>query len=135
MAAISERSNATFGRAHVACLVGDIPRATGTFTLSGASIVTMVQAANLTECDYIALGDALHAAGRWRIFRQREMGARSVTVRNIAGQDSAQMLLPSTTMWFRQSRLIEPISLSAYGFCQGLEGADRTSAIPIPATL
>ena len=34
----------------------------------------------------------------------------------------------------RQSRLIEPISLSAYGFCHGLDGADRTAPIPMPAT-
>jgi hypothetical protein len=53
----------------------------------------MVQAADLPECDHVTLGDVLYASGRWRIFRQREMGPRSVIVRKIAGQNSAQMLL------------------------------------------
>jgi len=38
-------------------------------------------------------------------------------------------------MWFRQSRLTEPISLSAYGFCHGQDGPDSTSSIRMPATL
>ena len=62
-------------------------------TSGGASFVAVVQAADFSESDHIALGDALHASGRGRIFRQREMGSRSVIVRTIAGQDSAQMLL------------------------------------------
>jgi hypothetical protein len=53
----------------------------------------MVSAADFPDCDHVTLGDALHAAGRWRIFRQREMSPGSVVVRKIAGQNSAQMLL------------------------------------------
>jgi hypothetical protein len=53
----------------------------------------MVQAADFPECDHVTLGDALHAARRWRVFRQREMRSRSVIVRNIDGQESVQMLL------------------------------------------
>ena len=53
----------------------------------------MVQAADFPECDHVTLIDAMHASGRWRVFRQREMRARFVIVRKIAGQDSAQMLL------------------------------------------
>jgi hypothetical protein len=53
----------------------------------------MVQAADFPERDHVTLGDVLHASGRWRIFLQREMCARFVIVRKIAGQDSAQMLL------------------------------------------
>src|SRR5204863_8025662 len=62
-------------------------------TSGGASFVTMVQTADFPECDHVTLGDVLHASGRWRVFRQREMRARSVIIRKIAGQDSAQMLL------------------------------------------
>ena len=62
-------------------------------TSGGASFVTMVQAADCPECDHVTLGDALHASGRWRVFRQREMRARSAIIRKIAGQNSAQMLL------------------------------------------
>ena len=50
-----------------------------------ASFVPMVQAADFAECDHVTLGGALHASGRRRIFRQREMSPRSVIVRKIAG--------------------------------------------------
>ena len=62
-------------------------------TSGGTSFVTVVQAVDFPECDYVTLGYVLHASGRWRVFRQREMRARSVIIRKIAGQDSAQMLL------------------------------------------
>ena len=71
----------------------DMHGAADEVTSGGASFVPMVQAADFPECDHVTLGDALHASGRWCIFRQREMSPRSVIVRNIAGQNSAQMLL------------------------------------------
>ena len=58
-----------------------------------ASFIPMVQAPDFPEGDHVTLGDALHASGRWRILRQREMSPRPVIVRKIAGQNSAQMLL------------------------------------------
>ena len=86
-----ERSDGTCVWAHVSN--SDAHGAADEVTSGGASFVTMVQAADFPECDHVTLGDALHASGRWRVFRQREMRARSVIVRKIAGQDSAQMLL------------------------------------------
>jgi hypothetical protein len=62
-------------------------------TSGGASFVTVVQATDFPEGDHVTLSDALYTSGRWRVLRQREMRSRSVIVRNIAGQDSAQMLL------------------------------------------
>ena len=62
-------------------------------TSGGASFVPVMQAADLPESDHVPLGDTLHASGRWRVFRQREMRSRSVIVRKIVGQDSAQVLL------------------------------------------
>jgi hypothetical protein len=62
-------------------------------TSGGASFVTVVQTADFPKCDHVALGDALHASGRWRVFRQCEMRSRSMIVRNVAGEDSAQMPL------------------------------------------
>jgi hypothetical protein len=62
-------------------------------TSGGASLVTMVQAADFPECDHVTLGHALHTSGRWRVFRQREMCARSMIVRRIARKDSAQVTL------------------------------------------
>ena len=53
----------------------------------------MVQAADFPECNHVTLGDGLHASGRWRIFPEGEMGSRSMIVRKIADQESAQMLL------------------------------------------
>jgi hypothetical protein len=43
-------------------------------TSGGASFVAVVQAADFRECHEVTLGDVLHASGRWRVFRQREMG-------------------------------------------------------------
>ena len=67
---------------HLHC---DLHGAADEVTSGGASFVTVVQAADFPECDHvITLGDALHASGRWRVFRQREMRARSVIIRKIA---------------------------------------------------
>ena len=71
----------------------DVRGAVDDVTSGGASFVTVMQAADFPKCDYITLGDALHASGHWRVFRQREFRARSVIVRKVAGQDSAQMRL------------------------------------------
>ncbi len=65
--------------------VAHLPQPTSTAqptnSSGGASLVTVVQAADFPECDYVTLGDAPHASGRWRVFRQREMSTRSVIVR------------------------------------------------------
>src|SRR5215204_146690 len=71
----------------------DVHDAADEVTSGGASFVPVVQAADFPESDHVPLGDTLHASGRWRVFRQREMRSRSVIVRKIASQDSAQMLL------------------------------------------
>jgi hypothetical protein len=84
------RSEAPCVRAHVSCR--DVHRAADEVTSGGASFVTVVQAADFSECDHITLGDALHGSRRCRVFRQREVRARSVIVRTIARQDSTQML-------------------------------------------
>jgi hypothetical protein len=62
-------------------------------TSGSASFVAVVQAADFPDSDHLTLGDTLHTSGRGRVFRQRQMGSRSVIVRTIAGQDAAQMLL------------------------------------------
>lgn len=85
------RSEAACVPPHVSCI--DVHRAADEVTSRGASFVTVVQAADFPECDHVTLGEALHASRRWRFFRQREMSSRSVIVRKIALQDSAQMLL------------------------------------------
>jgi hypothetical protein len=91
MAGVRERSDGTCVRVarHLHCDVFGAADVTS----GGASFVTVVQAADFPECDHVALADALHASRRGRVFRQREMSSRSVIVRNISGQDSAQMLL------------------------------------------
>ena len=71
----------------------DVRGALDDVTSGGASFVTVMQAADFPKREHVTLGEALHASGRWRVFRQRQMSARSVIVRQIGGQDSAQMLL------------------------------------------
>src|SRR5215468_2139727 len=57
------------------------------------------------------------------------MSPRSVVVSEIGTQSSLRCLALRITQWSRQSLRIEPISRSAYGFCQGLRGAVSTSSI------
>ena len=61
----------------------DVRDAVDDITSGGASFVTVMQAADFPKRDHVTLGDALHASGRWRVFRQREMRARSVIVRKV----------------------------------------------------
>ncbi len=72
----------------------------------------MVQAADFPECDHVTLGDALHASGRWRIFRQREMSPRSVIVRKIAGQNSPQMLLAEHLSFAKTPSASVPVDIA-----------------------
>lgn len=71
----------------------DVHGAAEHVTSGSASFVAMVQTADFPDSDHLTLGDTLYTSGRWRVFRQREMSPRSVIVRKIAGQNSAQMLL------------------------------------------
>jgi hypothetical protein len=60
-----------------------------------ASFVTMVQTADFRESDHVALGHALNASRRWRVFRQRlETGTGRVTVhgRTVSPDPAAQVL-------------------------------------------
>ena len=56
----------------------DVHGAADEVTSGGASFVPVVQAADFPESDHVPLGDTLHASGRWRVFRQRQMCSRSV---------------------------------------------------------
>ena len=63
------------------------------------------------------------------ILVEREVSAGPVIVREIAGQDAAQVPVAKDEDMIETSRRIEPIRRSAKGFCHGLCGAVRTSAM------
>jgi hypothetical protein len=77
-----------------------------------ASLVTVVQAADFRERDRAAFVRSLHAAWRRRVFRQGEMGPRSVIVENISGERAPQMRL------IEDDHVIE--ALAAHGTDQAL---------------
>jgi hypothetical protein len=96
--------------------------------------VAMMQAADFGNLDD-------HAEFRWLdwpsvrcIFVERQVSSRPVIVGEVAGQDGRRWRSPRTRTWSRHSRRIEPMSLSAKGFCHGLWGAVSTSRIPMPST-
>jgi hypothetical protein len=50
-------------------LHGDVQGAADEVPSGGASLVTVVQAADFWNCDHVTLGDGLQASGPWRVFR------------------------------------------------------------------
>jgi hypothetical protein len=94
----------------------------------------VVQAANFRERDHAAFFWRLHAAWRGRVFRHGEMGPRSVIVEDISGERAPQMRL------VEDDHVVE--TLAANGsyqslrirFCQGLDGLEMTSEMPMLAT-
>ena len=94
----------------------------------------MVEAADFRKCDHITVGDGLHAARRRRVFRQREVGPCLVIVGDISAERVPQMRL------VEDDDVIETLAANGadqaldVGFCQGLDGAERTSRMPIVAT-
>ena len=69
-----------------------------------------------------------------RILLEREVSSRPVIVREVARQDTAQVAFAQDEDVIEDSRRIEPMSRSAKGFCHGLDGAVRISAIPMAFT-
>ena len=65
----------------------------------------------------------------WRILLEREVSPRLVIVEKVAGQEASQMAFAQD-----EDMIQALMSRSAKGFCQGLWGAIRTSAIPMPFT-
>ena len=56
---------------------------------------------------------------------------RPIVVVDVLRQHLGQMLFaPTTTTWSRHSHRIEPITRSAYAFCQGERGAITASRMP-----
>jgi len=59
-----------------------------------------------------------------RILVQGQVCSAFVVIAGVGRKDPAQMTLAEETVWSRHYSLrIEPISLSAYPFCQGDRGA------------
>ena len=86
----------------------------------------MVQTAdfsNLQEPAHLRELDGPDVGG---ILVEREVGVSLVIVREVTGQDAAQV------SFAEDENMIQ--TLSAKGFCHGLRGAVRTPQIPIPLT-
>ena len=92
----------------------------------------MVEATDFTNRDDPTELRRLNWPAVGRILFERQVSARSVVVREVASQGTAQVLFAKDDDVFRHSRRMEPMSRSAKGFCHGLWGAVRTSPTALP---
>ena len=68
------------------------------------------------------------------ILVQGEMGARLVVVAEVPGQDAVEVSLAEDQHVIQAFAPDRAVSRSANGFCHGLCGAVRISAMPMPFT-
>jgi hypothetical protein len=90
-----------------------------------------MQAGDLREGDDLSASASLDRARVGTILVKRKMGAVSVVVVDVRGEDAAQMALVEDHDVVETPRRIEPITCSTYAFCQDERGAAMTSVIPI----
>ena len=69
------------------------------------------------------LADPLDRPTARRILVQRQVRSAFVVIAGVGRSDPAQMALAEDNRMIKHSLRIEPISLSAYPFCQGDRGA------------
>jgi hypothetical protein len=93
----------------------------------------MVQATHFGERHDGPFGRRVDTSRRGRVFLKREMGSRPMIVGKVSSQHATQMPLAQNDDVVQTSRRRDPISRSANGFCQGLDGAAITSVMPMPA--
>lgn len=93
-----------------------------------------MQAADRRDRDDGALRRRLHASCRWRVFLYGEMGSSAMIVGDVRGQEPSQM--PPA----EDDHVVETLAPHGsdaplrVGICQGLDGLDSTSPMPMPAT-
>jgi hypothetical protein len=101
--------------------------------LGGAPLVPVMEAADLGDRDDVTPRRRLRRSRMRRVFGQRQMRPGPMIVREVSCQHAAQMPLAEDDDVI-QTLAADPISRSTYGFCHGLDGAETTSVIPMPAT-
>ena len=94
----------------------------------------MMEAADFGNRDDRAELRRLDASSVGGILVEREVSPCAVIVREVPGQDTAQVAFAQhEDMIEALARRIDPMSRSAKGFSQGLWGAVRTSVMPMPS--
>jgi hypothetical protein len=94
----------------------------------------MMQSAHFRERDDATLRRRLNASWRRSVLLQGEMCSRPMIIGKIRGQQTSQMALAEDDDVVQTLALMDPINLSAYGFCHGLDGAEITSPMSMLAT-
>lgn len=97
-------------------------------------LVPMMQAADLRKCDDLPAADRLNRPPVGCVFAQRQMRTGSMVVIEVRAENPPQVPFVETITWSKQSRLMDPITLSTNVFCQGDRGAVSTSSMPIAFT-
>ena len=101
--------------------------------LGGVPFVAMMEPADFGPRDDTTGTGRLDGARLGRVLAEREVRSRPLVVHD-ARSTRRRCCSLKTITWSRHSRRIDPINLSAYEFCQGLNGLDITSPMPMPAT-
>jgi hypothetical protein len=99
--------------------------------LCGSTDVSMVKATDFGNLKDPAELRSLDRPCVGCIFVEREVSARPVIVREVARQDATQVAFAQDEDVIQA---LEPLRRSTKGFCHGLQGAVRISAIPMPFT-
>ena len=96
--------------------------------------VSMMQTADFGNRDDPAEFRRLNWPSVGCVLVKREVSARLVIVPEVAGQNAAEVAFAQHADMIEALAATEAMRRSATGFCRGLEGAVRTSRIPIPFT-
>ena len=115
--------------------VGSAVRRPGDAGLGRPSDVSMMQPTDFGNRHDRAQRRPLDGPPVWRVLVEREVSAGAVIIREVAGQDAAQVPLAEhkdMVQTLTAHRADEPLR---EGVCHGLWGAVRISSIPMPFTL
>jgi hypothetical protein len=86
-------SRLALARSHTHGGALDRPAQATRVTSGGASFVAVEQTADFRERNHTTFSRTLHTSPCGRIFREGEMGPRSVIVRNVSGEHAPQVRL------------------------------------------
>jgi len=97
-------------------------------------LVPVVKSANFGEHHHATVRRRVDASWRGRVFLEGEVGSRAMIIGGVSSQHATQMCLVENDDVIEALAAQDPIRRSAYGLCQGLDGADTTSRMSMPAT-
>jgi hypothetical protein len=96
-----------------------------------APLVTMMKTANFGDRDDVSGGRSTGRSVIWRVLLETEVRPTPMVVPSVGRQDAPEMRLVEDDHVIA-ARSSDRADQSLDGFCQGLAGAETTSAMPLP---